>query len=133
MTSTKQYVTRKYVSLVNLASGASTVTGQSVNLPDGCKVLKVVAKNLTGRYLRLEVPQDTCLMVPPAEGDSTAPFGGIKKHVSSPWTRFPTLKVNVPDLLAAPVNNALATDVMFLLSGGTTDAVELSFTVRYTL
>jgi hypothetical protein len=135
--SSKQYVTRCYTGTVKLATGTHLVTSISNPLPDGCKVLKVVAKNLTGRSLTLAVPMSSGLVLSVAEGTSAAPFGGVKKFVTAPYTRFPTLKVQVPDLLAAPLDTGSATGVELFtvgsLDGASTDTVQLTYTVRYTL
>jgi len=130
-----QYVTRKYATLVSLSSGTHTVTTGDSGLPDGCKVLKVVAKNLTGRYLVVTVPYDTPLVLPSAEGTSGNPFGGIKKYKTAPTTRLPTIKVQVPDLLASPLETTTTTTPLFTVGAmaASSDTVEIVFTVRYAL
>jgi len=136
LTSSKtQYVTRKYTTVVNLVASAKDVLASELGLPDGCKVLKVVAKNLQGRSLTLSVPYDTALFQYPSEGTASAAFGGVKKFASAPLSRFPVIKVQVPDLLASPLDSAGNSKVFVLGSviPNTTDAVELTFTVRYTL
>jgi hypothetical protein len=130
-----QYVTRKYTTVVNLASSSKDVLASDTGLPDGCKVLKVVAKNLQGRSLVVTVPYDTALFQYPSVGTASAAYGGVKKFASAPLSRFPVLKVQVPDLLASPLDTAANTKLFTLGSviANTSDAVELTFTVRYTL
>jgi len=136
VSSQKQYVTRRFVGSVKLASSTFDVVCNTNALPDGCKVLKVVAKNLDGRSLTLTVPTNTALITSDTNGGTTAPFGGIKKMVSAPYTRFPTIKVQIPDLLAAPVDAANSTLPLFTVGSflsGSTDTVQLTYTVRYAL
>jgi hypothetical protein len=130
-----QYVTRKYTTVVNLAASSKDVLASDLGLPDGCKVLKVVAKNLQGRSLVVTVPYDTPLFQYPSVGTASAAFGGIKKFASAPLSRFPVLKIQVPDLLASPLDSAANVKIFTLGSviPNLTDAVELTFTVRYTL
>lgn len=131
----KQFVTRKLVSIVPLsASTAKDVLAADLGIPDGCKILKIVAKNLSTRQLRLNVPTTTGLLESGSTGTTAAPFGGIQKYQSAPLSRFPTLVLNVPDLLAAPQDLGSAT-VLFTLNSGSSSAadVELTTTVRYTV
>jgi hypothetical protein len=133
LTSSKQqYVTRKLTGIVTMANSVFNVTGASNNIPDGCKILKVVAKNLTGRTLTLEVPVSTVMM---DMGTVDKTFGPIKKFVTAPLSRFPTIKVNIPDLLALPITNDASQPLFTLgsLISSATDAVELTYTVRYAL
>jgi len=132
--STKQYVTRKLVTYANLVSGSLAVTPVALGVPDGSKILKMVVKNLTGRTLNLYTPVDTGLILSEADGTSGTPFGGLTKTTSAPLSRFPTLTVQVPDLLARPLD-AVSTALLFTVSatGGTTDTVQFTSTVRYTV
>jgi len=134
-TSKTQYVTRKYTAVVSLSNGTHDVVSGDTGLPDGCKVLKVVAKNLTGRSLTVAVPPDTAMILPQSGGPSTALFGGVKKFVTAPLSRFPVVKVQVPDLLAAPLETTTLTTKLFTVGTLVTssDTVQLTFTVRYTL
>jgi len=139
LTSSKlQYVTRKYGAIVKLASGVFAVKANTNSLPQGCKILKVVAKNLSGRSLTVTIPSDTAMMLPNATGaavDSNA-FAGTKRYVTAPLSRFPKITIQVPDLLAAPIDSGGASDDLFTvgsLESTATDTVELTYTVRYAL
>jgi len=132
----KQWVTRTLVSSVALVAGTKAIllgSGGDVNVPDGCKILGVTVKNLNGRFLKLTVPVDTGLLIPQAEGSSTVPFGGFTKYVSAPYTKFPTLKVEVPDTLARAQDVTGTAVTLFTVSaaGSATDLIELSVLVRY--
>jgi hypothetical protein len=126
----KAWVTRKYVTTASLTSGVLDVLNTTLPAPDGAKVLKVQARNLTGRVLRMVVPSGSSLMV--ESGDSGAPFQGFTRYTSAPLSRFPTLVLNVPDLLARPLDTSSSSKAFTLgAASGSTDTVELMVTVRY--
>lgn len=129
-----QFVTRKFVAVATLTTGSLTVKADTLGVPDGSKVLKVRVRNLAGRNLKISVPKDTGLLTVDSTGSSTAPFGGFEKYVAAPLSRFPTLVVNVPDLLARPLDLS-GTETLFTVSTMATsaDPVELTVTVRYTV
>jgi len=131
-----QFVTRKYGGIVKLSSGTFTVYSNTNGLPDGCKVLKVVAKNLEGRSLQVNVPYSSALMISDSRGGPSNPFTEIKKYVTAPLSRFPKITLQIPDLLAAPLDTGDTTAVLFELgsfNSTSTDTVELIYTVRYAL
>jgi hypothetical protein len=130
----QNYVTRKILTYASMSNSTLTVTGTTLNVPDGAKVLKVQVRNLTGRTLKVTVPQDTALMIAPADGSSTVPFGGSTKCVAAPLSRFPKSTIQVPDLLAAPVDK-VGTATLFTVGSqlsSSADQVEFMTTVRYT-
>jgi len=129
----RNYVTRKVMTFANLASSSLLVTPTVLNCPDGCKVLKVQVRNLTGRTLKVLMPADTALMMAQADGTSAVPFGGLTKAVVAPLSRFPKLTLQVPDLLARPLDK-VSVDPLFTVSSmvsASTDLVEFTTTVRY--
>lgn len=124
---------RKYVVTAPTVSGVLNVTSTTLPLPDGAKVLKVRLRNLTGRTLKVSVPAGTGLVLNGASGDANLPFGGFSKFDAKPFSRFPTLTLNVPDSLAAPLDSA-GTATLFSVtgdSGSAADVVELTATVLY--
>lgn len=130
---TRVAVVRKYTVVEPMSSGALAVTPQTLPLPDGSKVLKVQVRNLSGRVMKLSVPNDTGLVLAQAAGTSSTPFGGFQKYASAPLSRFPTLKLNVPDSLARPLDSTGAETLFTVtgVNGGTTDLVELTATCLY--
>lgn len=130
----KVRVVRKYVSTSPMVSGVLVVSPLTLPVPDGSKVLKVQVRNLTGRVLKVSVPSTTGLVLQQATGTTAAPFGGFQKYHSAPLSRFPTLVLNVPDTLAAPLDSADGNTPLFSVtgdSGAATDTVELTVTALY--
>jgi len=132
-----QFVTRKYVGTVTMSASTFDVKTNTLSLPSGSKILKVVARNLTGRTLTVLVPTNTALMIPNSTGATAEnnAFQEIKKYKSAPLSRFPMIKLQVPDLLANPIDVSSA-DSLFTVGSSlsaATDAVEITMTVRYAL
>lgn len=130
----KVRVTRKFVTTAVLASGVLAVTPLVLPVPDGAKVLKVRVRNLTGRVLKVSVPTTTGLVLAQAAGSTSAPFGGFQKYHAAPLMRFPTLTLNVPDSLAAPLDSSDTTTQLFSVTGengASVDSVELTVTALY--
>jgi len=133
----QQFVTRKYVGTVTMASSTFDVKTNTNALPSGCKILRVRVKNLTGRTLAVQVPSNTCLIIPNSTGSSTEnnAFSEVKRFTSAPLSRFPVLDIEVPDLLANPIDVSSA-DPLFTVSNvisAQSDTVEIEYTVRYAL
>jgi hypothetical protein len=129
----RNYVTRKVMTFASMATSTLAVTPTVLNCPDGCKVLKVQVRNLAGRTLKVYVPPESALMMAQADGTSAVPFGGVTKCVVAPLSRFPKVVLQVPDLLARPLDKT-STDPLFTVSSqasGASDLVEFSTTVRY--
>jgi len=133
----QQFVTRKYVATVTMANSTFAVNSNSLGLVSGTKILKVVAKNLTGRTLTVQIPNNTALMIPNSVGataDNNS-FTETKRFASAPLSRFPKITIQVPDLLANPIDVSSA-DLLFTVGSviaASTDTVEIIVTARYAL
>jgi hypothetical protein len=124
------YVTRRITTYLTRASTVN-VSPSSLQVKDGAKILSVKASSITGRTLTVTVPNGSVMVV--NDGSSTAPFGGTKKTIAAPLSRFPTIKVHIPDLLAAPLNSD-STETMFSVAsdGGSSDfTYRITYTAKY--
>jgi len=127
----KIYVTRKVTSIFSMASGSSNVTPSLLGVVDGAKILSLSVSFLSGRTLTVNVPYTSILLV--NNGSTIAPFGGLQKTVTVPSNRFPTIRMNIPDVMAAPLN-ADSSDVLFTVAGGpgeTGTYYKVTYTAKY--
>jgi hypothetical protein len=134
--SQKQFVTRKYVTTVLLASGVKDVKTTDITLPEGCKILRFVARNLTGRTLTVNIPGETPLLIPSANKTDTSVFTQQKRYSAAPLSKFPVISAEIPDLLAAPFDPGSALTLFTVgsaVNSQSSDTVEITYTVRYAL
>jgi len=127
----KIYVTRKVTSIISTTSTSPYVTPSMLGVVDGAKILSLSVSFLSGRTLTVNVPNESILLV--NNGNTTAPFGGIQKTVTAPSTRFPTIRINIPDVMAAPLN-ADSTQQLFQVTGGpgeTGTYFKVTYTAKY--
>jgi hypothetical protein len=127
----KIYVTRKVTSIIATTSGNPNVTPSSLGVVDGAKILSLSVSNISGRTLTVNVPYTSVILV--NNGNTTAPFGGLQKTVTAPSTRFPTIRMNIPDVMAAPLN-ADSTELLFTVAGGpgeTGTYFKVTYTAKY--
>jgi len=125
------YITRKVTAILSAGtSGNSAVAAAStLGVVDGAKILSLKAYSLQNRTLTIDVPNGTPLTV--NDGNTTAPYGGFKKTVAAPLSRFPVIKMNIPDILAAPLNSD-STETLFTLSSETIDdKFRVVYTAKY--
>jgi hypothetical protein len=126
----KFYVTRKVTSIFSITTG-NNVTPSLLGVADGAKILSLSVSNINGRTLTVNVPYTSVLLV--NNGNTTAPFGGLQKTVTAPLSRFPTIRMNIPDVMAAPLN-ADSTEVLFTAAGGpgeTGTYYKVTYTAKY--
>jgi hypothetical protein len=132
-----QFVTRKYVGTAQLVSGTFVVKTDTNSLPTGCKILRVKVRNLTGRTLTVAVPGPTALLLPSAVGSTSSGdlFNETKRYCAAPLSQFPVIKLEIPDLLARPLDSDSQAELFTVGSviTNSTDTVEIQYTVRYAL
>jgi len=123
------YVTRK-VSYITTMNSSLVVSPFKLSVKDGAKILSLRIQSLGSRTLTVEVPNGTAFAV--NTGTAIAPFGGFRKMVVAPLSRLPTIKINIPDLLAAPLN-ADSTETLFSAFVETTGdiPVRIMYTAKY--
>jgi len=129
----KFYVTRKVTSIVPIGTGngGTYATPSNLGVVDGAKILSLSVSNITGRTLSVNVPYGSIILV--NNGNTTAPFGGLQKTVTAPLSRFPTIRMNIPDVMAAPLN-ADSTEPLFIMNGGpgeTSTYFRVTYTAKY--
>jgi hypothetical protein len=126
----RRYVTRKIVQISSTTSGSLDYTPATLNVPDGAKILSLKCYSLDTRVLTCVIPNDTGIAV--NNGNSASPFSGFTRQQAAPLSRFPMIKINIPDLLAAPLD-AVGTTKLFTLSanGATTATFRVVFTAKY--
>jgi hypothetical protein len=127
----KMYITRKVTALLPAGTSTSSVTATpaALGVADGAKILSLKAYSLRNRTLTIDVPNGSVIVV--NDGSSTAPFGGFKKTVAAPLSRFPVIKMNIPDLLAAPLNSDSTETLFSLSSEGIDDLYRVVYTAKY--
>jgi len=133
--SSKRFVTRKYVTSALLVSGVKDVKTTDVPLPAGCKILRFVARNLTGRTLTVQIPETTPLLLSSATKTDTSAFAEQKRYSAAPLSKFPVITAEIPDLLAAPFDpdSGITLFTVGSIIGAAGDTVEITYTVRYAL
>jgi len=90
------YVDRSYVVLASgLAAGTTLTDNDFTSVPQGSKIMGFRVRNLTSRTLRVVVGPNSKIVA-----DSGTQLNQLDRFVAAPYSRFPTIKVNVPDLLA---------------------------------
>lgn len=91
---------RKIILTETASSNVFKFTG--AGLPAGCKVKNVTLINTSGRSLILTVPASSGLFLPGSVGQA------MSSRTFAPLSRFPKLKLQIPDLLAAPITSTSA-------------------------
>jgi len=115
------------------ASSTNTVgvTGNSLGtagIPDGARILDFKVTNRTGRRVFVNIPVDSQLCYFGPNGNPSV----VTKEVWAPLSRFPTLKVNIPDAITNTIDtNVTAVSLWNMggIPGATTDT--FTVTVRY--
>jgi len=119
----------RYVNATFLLSATSkTVYGTDLStlIQDGSRILDFKAVNRTGRRVAVEIPADSGLCYFGPNGSPSA----IHKERWAPLSKFPSLTVNVPDVVSNTIDTANATTKLFTVSGtpgSTTDTVTVTF------
>jgi hypothetical protein len=90
------YIDRSFVVLANgLAAGSTLTDNDFTAIPQGSKILGFRVRNLTSRTLRVVVGPNSKIVA-----DSGTQLNQLDRFIAAPYSRFPTIKVNIPDLLA---------------------------------
>lgn len=90
------YIDRSYVVLASgLAAGTTLTDNDFTAIPQGSKIMGFRVRNLTSRTLRVVVGPNSKIVA-----DSGTQLSQLDRFVAAPYSRFPTIKVNVPDLIA---------------------------------
>jgi hypothetical protein len=110
-------------------TNSKTVFGSdlaSAGMQDGCRILDFKAVNRTGRRVAVEIPADSGLCYFGPNGSPSA----VSKERWAPLSRFPSLKVNIPDAIANTLDTNNGTTKLFTVSGApgaTADSVTVTF------
>jgi len=98
----------------------------STYIPDGGKILSMKVIALSGRRLRVLIPAASPLVS--NNGSTGSNNQSMEKVVYAPFSRFPTLKIEIPDLLATNLDtNGTSTQALFTLFGDNTGQVTIRF------
>jgi len=111
-----------------MSSGTLALTSASLQdiIPDGAKILSMKVSNVGGRKIELTIPGINGLIF--NDGTSTEPNQSMTKVAYAPLSRFPVLKVQIPDTVASNIDTAGTTVPMFtLVTDGPTDRVVIHF------
>lgn len=101
-------------------------------LPDGARLLKVVATNHSTRNLRMTVPAGTVLFV--RGGKTNNEVSDMTRENWAPLSRFPTVSLNVPDTLSNSLDTNDNVALLFRLScadAGSTASVNVTLKLTY--
>jgi hypothetical protein len=95
-TSRATFIDRSYVVLTTAQAAGTLITDNDFTaVPIGAKILGFRVRNLTSRTLRVVVGPNSKIVA-----DNGTITNQLDRFVAAPFSRFPTIKVNVPDLLA---------------------------------
>lgn len=97
-------------------------------IPDGAKILSMKATNLHGRYIQLTVPSGSALML--TQDIAAAPLPELSRFNIAPLSRFPVVKVNVPDLIARPVDTG-GSESLFKVITDNSSVSDLTVLLRF--
>lgn len=118
---------RKYefYGTTDASTGVLNVKGSTLAgvLPNGCKILGMKVSNLTGRTVRILIAAASPIL------DSSSVGWAVDKTIAAPLAYFPTLVVQIPDLLAAKIDTGDATNVLFNVYGSASERIRLHFHV----
>jgi len=90
------YIHRSFTVLAKgLAAGTILTDNDFTGIPVGAKILSFRVRNLTSRTIRVLVGPNSAIVA-----DSGTLQNQLDRFVASPYSQFPTIRVNVPDLLA---------------------------------
>jgi len=112
-----------------MSSSAKTISDSDLTgiIPDGAKILSMRVSNVSGRKIFVQIPFPSALIL--NGGDSSAPNQAIDHTAYAPLSRFPVVKIEIPDLIARNVDTgAAAPGTLFkLATDGATDRVVIRF------
>ena len=123
------YIDRKTTGEFTMSSKALDVklTDLLTMIPDGAKILSMKFSNTNGRKLTVTIPSDNPLIL--TGGSTAAPTQALMRRAFAPITRFPTIHVEIPDLIAANIDTAEPTGIkaFSLATDGPQDVVICKF------
>jgi hypothetical protein len=123
------YVDRSYTVLGTIPTGATTVTltdNDFTTVPLGSKILSFRARNLTSRTLRILIGPNSKIW-----DQGSAALNQVDRFIAAPYSRFPTLRVNIPDLLAnGDFFNQSASNEFATFYGNASDVIEVKIHVK---
>lgn len=127
-TAQAMYIDRVAMGEFILASGTADIKASQLNgiIPDGGKILSMKVINVSGRKLRVKIPALSPLTS--NNGPTGNSNAALEKVAYAPLSRFPTLKVEIPDLLATNLDtNGTASDILFSVYGAASDVITIRF------
>jgi hypothetical protein len=97
-----------------------------VGIQQGSKLLDFRVRNLTSRTLRVKAQGSSLL-----DGNYLAvDVNAVDRFISAPFSRFPTLSFNIPDLLAnGNLFNNTGKNTLFYAYGNSGDVIEVKIHV----
>ena len=129
----RQVMKRRFTVLVTMpASGSNTaqLTPNTLQIPDGARILKFKVTNMSSRAILVTIPNDSQLTT--TAGTSAIPIAGISRQAMAPLSRFPGITVDVPDTIARPLDAADATNILFTCSAPDVSASAVTYNITYT-
>jgi hypothetical protein len=103
-------------------------------IPDGAKILDMKIHNINGRKIAVRIPAGSKLIL--TNGDpATGSNKEINKVAYAPLSRFPKLKVEIPDLVSTFIDTGSAdsSSLFALITDGPTDKVVVRFHYKITV
>lgn len=124
------YLRRKVNATFSLTAGELKVTPSLLNdtVPDGAKVLKVHVVGRDCRNVRVRVPKGTKLF---NRGSNNDEVQDNNSEVWAPLSRFPSLKLDVPDTLSNALDTNDTTSELFTVFCRDNATAVVTFTLTY--
>jgi len=124
------YIDRKCSGEFTMVSKTKTIVSTDLKdiIPDGAKILSMKLCNTNGRKLAVRIPALTSLIL--TGGNADASNVELTRRAYAPITHFPTIRVEIPDLIArnVDVDSTVGIQPLFVLTtDGATDVVIVKF------
>jgi len=82
-------------------------------LPDGCKILSMKITNLDGRAVTATVPAGSGLILVESQSSVGAQNEPLTRVNYAPLSRFPSIKMEIPDLIARNIDTDSTSVILF--------------------
>jgi hypothetical protein len=85
----------------------------AAGMQDGCRILDFKVVNRTGRRIAVNIPVDSLLCYFGPNGSPAQ----VQKERWAPLSKFPSISVNVPDVVASTIDTNNSTATLFSVTG----------------
>lgn len=126
----KMVIRRRCNTSVSLTSNKFVFSSASLAsvMPDGAKILNFKVVGNTCRNIRVKVPKDSVMM---NRGPNNSEVDDLYRENWQPLSRFPSIKVNVPDTLAKAIDTADTNSILFEVQSQDVSTALITVSVTY--